>query len=77
MNNPGSGIKKESYLDWLEKQNELKPVSFSCSHENGKPAEWSGQIEGGKEMTLAEYLKYKMKKIILISLFLLVLVLNR
>lgn len=30
-----------------KKQNEQKSVSFSCSHENGKPAEWSGQIEGG------------------------------
>ena len=29
--------------DWLDG----KHVSFSCSHENGKPAEWSGQIEGG------------------------------
>ena len=28
-------------------KHELKPVPFSCGHENGKPAEWSGQIEGG------------------------------
>lgn len=30
-----------------KKQNEQKSVPFSCGHENGKPAEWSGQIEGG------------------------------
>jgi len=30
--------------DWLDERH----VPFSCSHENGKPAEWSGQIEGGR-----------------------------
>ena len=40
-----TGIKKDSYLAWLEKQKEQKPVSFSCGHENDKPAEWKPQPE--------------------------------
>ena len=38
-----TGIKKESYLAWLEKQKEQKPVPFSCGHENG--AKWSEEDE--------------------------------
>ena len=33
----------QQIYDWLDG----RYVPFSCGHENGKPAEWSGQIEGG------------------------------
>lgn len=41
--------------DWLDERH----VPFSCGHENGKPAEWSGQIEGGTNERKRDNIPYR------------------